>query len=154
MSPSCLANELGENEKKILRAAYMRSLDQEDLSLCEILVTVYGCRPARIGRQWVQNLSPEEMIALCRAESDPAFHFETEMEQEGYQLDKRAARSTVSGLVEKGLLIVVREPVLVWQEDQPRVKGVYYCERIRLTDKGMKFLKRKKPQGNPLCFTR
>ena len=55
-------------QKNILRLAHERFLDQEDLSLGEILITLYGCMPARMGHVWVQNFSPGELLALCRSE--------------------------------------------------------------------------------------
>ncbi len=135
---SCLA-KMGLH-KAILNLAYERGLRQEDLSFCEILVAIFGCRPARIGPTPVQGFSLEQLVGICRKEEFDDFHFETEAEQTAYKMDREAASKAVADLTRKTWVKLVPHDQLIWDEHQPRVKSLKKNDMVRLTEKGQRFL--------------
>lgn len=132
--------------KAILNLAYERGIRQEDLSFCEILVTIFGCRPARIGPISVQGFSLEQLVDVCRKEEHDDFHFETDSEQDAYKLDREAASTAVVDLEGKGLVKIIPHDQLIWDEHQPRVKSLKKNEMVRLTEEGQKFVEESKPR--------
>ncbi len=141
---SCLAKK--GLHKAILNLAYERGLRQEDLSFCEILVTIFGCRPARIGPISAQGFPLEQLVGVCRKGEYDDFHFETEAEQNAYKMDREAALKAVADLAEKAWVKVVPHDELIWDEHQPRVKSLKKNEMVRLTQKGLKFVEECKPR--------
>ncbi len=112
-------------------------------------MTLFGCRPVRIGPLSVQTFFLEQLVAVCRKEGYDDFHFESGAEQKAYQLDREAAFGTVADLREKGWVKILAHDELIWDEYQPRVKAVTKNEMIRLTKKEKKFINRTKAR-NPV----
>lgn len=135
-------------QKNILRLAHERFLGREDLCIEEVLLTLYGCRPARIGPLWAQNLSLGELVAVSRSEQHAEFHFRTEAEKESYELDQASAFEAVQNLAARGLVSEIRNPRVVWHTDKPVVRRIEYYQMIRLTEEGKKLLgeKRRHPR--------
>ena len=102
----------------------------------EILITLYGSRPAKMGPLWVQNFSMNELVAVCRSEQYDHFHFLTEAEKESYLLDQASALEAVSDLAARGLVAETKHPRIIWHSDKPLVKRIEYYRMIRLTQKG------------------
>jgi PilZ domain len=143
-----LNEPLTEIQESILRLAHERFLGQGELSFGEILITLYGCAPARMGPLWVQNFSKSELLAACRSEQYDHFHFRTEAEKESYLLDQISALAAVSDLVARELVAETKHPRIIWHSDKPLVKRIEYYRMIRLTEKGKKALgeKRRHPR--------
>ncbi len=131
-----LEQTLTDIQKDILRLAHERFLGHEELSMGEILITLYGSRPAKMGPLWVQNFSMDELVAVCRSEQYDHFHFLTEAEKESYLLDQASALEAVSDLAGRGLVAETRHPRIIWHSDRPLVKRIEYYRMIRLTAKG------------------
>ncbi len=138
-SSSCLSQK--RLHKAILNMAYERSLEGQDLSFPEMLVTLFGCRPARIGPFSVQGFSLGQLLCVCRKENYEDFHFETEEEHEAYKLDRQSVLRAVAELVEMGWVKIIPHDQLIWDERQPRVKCLEKSEMVRLTKKGEKLVK-------------
>ncbi len=139
---TCLAKK-GLHES-ILNMAYERGLEGEDLTYSEILVTLFGCRPARIGPLSVQGFSLEELIGVCRKQDYSDFHFGSDAEQKAYSSGNQAAFEAVADLEEKGWVKIVIQDQLIWDENQPRVKSLEKNKTVRLTRKGEKLLRESK----------
>jgi hypothetical protein len=123
-------------QEKILILARERLLEEEDLFLGEILVVLWGCKPAGIGSQKVRHLSRSEIVRICRLDPGEHFYFSDEAEQEKYRSAQALASEAVARLTEKGLLISIREEKLIWAKGKPRVERIEYCEMFRLTEEG------------------
>jgi hypothetical protein len=149
--PSSLSTQgLSELQEKILRLAYERLLEKEDLSYGEIVVTLFGCKPERIGRRLVRKLPLNEIIAACRMEPDGDFCFSDRQEEDKYRVAQASVFRSVSRLVENGLLAIMRAERLIWSKDRPRVERIESCETIRLTEKGEKVVGKQADQrGQP-----
>jgi len=148
---SKLEKGLTRLQKNILALAYERSLEKEDLSFGEILISLYGAKPKRIGPLRVQNLSLSELLGVCRSKDYDDFYFSNEAEQDGYRVNQESVFEAVAGMVERGLIIKIRNPKLIWEEDKPRVKRIEYYEMIRLAEKGKALLAEKRRHlRNPL----
>ncbi len=148
---SKLKKELTNLQKNVLELAHERFLEKEDLSFGEILISLYGSRPARIGPLRVQNLSLSELLVVCRSGDYDDFHFSNEAEEDSYRVNQASVFEAVAGMVERGLMIRIRNPKLIWEDDKPRVKRIEYYEMIRLTEKGKTFVAgKRRPLRHPL----
>jgi hypothetical protein len=142
MPSSLSTKDPSELQKKILRLAYERLLEREDLSYGEIAVTLFACKPERIGPRLVRKLALDEIIAACRMEPDGEFYFSDKQEEDRYRLVQESVSRSVSRLVENGLLKIMRAEKLIWSKDRPRVERIESCETIRLTEDGRKLMMR------------
>lgn len=139
--------------KAILCMAYERNLQGEDLSFPEMLVTIFRCRPARIGPISVQGFSLGQLVYICRKEDYEDFHFETDGEQEAYKLSRESIFRAVADLIEMGWVQIIPHDQLIWDEYQPRVKSLEKSEMVRLTKEGEKLVKSKKPKAQAFLIT-
>jgi hypothetical protein len=132
---------------------YERIPEGEDLSFPEILVTLLGCRPARIGPIFVRGFLLGQFVHVCRREPYEDFHFETDAKQNAYKLEREAAFKAVADLIKKGWAEIIPHERLVWAENQPRVKSLINTEMLRLTKEGEKIVKDSKIR-NPVLSPR
>jgi hypothetical protein len=135
---SCLSRK--GLHKAILNLAYARGLEGEDLSFSEMLITLFGCRPTRIGLLPVQGFPHDKLVDVCRKEDYDEVHFESNSEQNAYKLNREALIRAVADLIKKGWAITITRDQLIWDENQPRVKSLKKNEFVRLTKKGQDFV--------------
>ncbi len=148
-----LASKLTNLHKDILKLAYDRLLEKEDLSFGEILLALYGCRPERIGLHRVRKLSKNQMLNICRLEPYEGFHFGTEVEREKYHFAQASASKAVAELVKRGFLITVKAQKLLWAKGQPRVEGIENFPMFKLTDAGEKIIIDRRPENRTTLRT-
>ncbi len=128
-------------EERILKLAYQRFLENQELSFLELLISLFQYNPKRIGSHEVTKLSRKQVVDLCRAEPFEDFQFDCEADQEKYRRDKIRVLEAVSELVRRGLITNEKEALLIWIKGQPRVERIQYYDMIRLTKKGETILK-------------
>jgi hypothetical protein len=141
---------LSDAQRSILKLAYERLLENQDLSLGEVMIVVYAGRPEKIGRTRVERLSPNRLVALCRSEPHWEFTFPNETEAKNFLRAQTSASEAVSDLLKQGLIVLIPTPNLVWDEARPVVKEVKNCDMIRLTERGRKAAEKRKHPRIPL----
>lgn len=129
---------LSADQKEVLRLSYERLVAKDDLPFSEILISLFHCKPQKIGSHPVENLSLSQILDVCRLEPQEDFQFSDRAEKERCIMAQNSAYKAIVDLIRKGLVLTIKSEKLIWAEDKARVERIEYYQMIRLTEKGRK----------------